>query len=138
MAELKHLNPAFLPAVPGFSWIVDDGETVHIAGQLAISSELTLAEEAFEAQCRLSFQNLKRCLEEVGCTERDLVEMTCYFVPDPANPTYESFQADVQTMMTVQNEVIPQAAPAGMIGRIAGLFFEAQRFEVSATARRTR
>ncbi|OBJ67839.1 RidA family protein [Mycobacterium sp. 1274756.6] len=135
MTTLKFHNPDFLYDLPGFAWAVDDGTTVRISGQFATGSEMVLLKESFEDQCRLAFENLKRCLEEVGCTDQDLIHLVIYFVTDPDDSSAEAFNQDLATMISVKLEVLPQATPAAELIPVPRLILDKQRFEVSAVAR---
>ncbi|MGV0791201.1 Rid family hydrolase [Mycolicibacterium sp. XJ1819] len=137
MSSLKFYNPEFLYELPGFAWIVDDGFTVRISGQYATGKEMKLLKESFEDQVRLSFENLKRCLDVAGCTERDLAHVVLYIVADPGDEGQEAFNRDVETVIRVKLEVLPEATPAAELIPLPRLILENQRFEVSAVARRS-
>jgi enamine deaminase RidA (YjgF/YER057c/UK114 family) len=102
----------------GFSqaWKVDGAKTViFISGQASISADGQVMHEGdFKAQVRLTFENLKRVLEEAGATLEDVVKLGVYFVGIEHLPEYGAVQAEffkgkmpAQTALGVASLALP-------------------------------
>ena len=82
----------------GFSqaWKVDEGKSViFVSGQASISAEgVVMHAEDFEAQVRLTFENLKTVLEQAGASLDDVVKLGAYFVDIGKLPEYGAVQAE--------------------------------------------
>jgi len=82
----------------GFSqaWKVDEGKSViFVSGQASISAEGTVMHQGdFKAQVRLTFENLKKVLEQAGASLKDVVKLGAYFVDIGRLPDYGAVQAE--------------------------------------------
>ena len=101
---------------------------------MVISSELSTSLLRHNVARRLKTSNAS--LEVVGCTERALVQMVCYVVPESTDPSQQALDRDIETLMRVKLEVLPDAVPAGAFIFVPRLFMESVRIEVVAIARR--
>ena len=102
----------------GFSqaWKVDEAKSViFVSGQASISAEGTVMHEGdFQAQVRLTFENLRTVLEESGASLDDVVKLGAYFVDIRKLPDYGAVQAEffkgnvpAQTAVEVSSLALP-------------------------------
>jgi enamine deaminase RidA (YjgF/YER057c/UK114 family) len=88
---------------PGMSAAVRFGDTVAVAGQVAVDETGTLVGEGdCEAQARQVFRNIERILAGVGATLADVVQATGYLADPADGPNY----------LAVRQEVFPVDPPA--------------------------
>ena len=77
----QHLNPAGMHTPTGYSHVVKAGDTIYIAGQVAVAPDGSIVgEDNPAAQAEQIFQNLQNALGSVGATLRDVVKTTTYIV----------------------------------------------------------
>lgn len=61
-----------------YSPVVQSGELVVTAGQVAHDSDGNLIEGAIEAQTRRALENVRTCLEAAGCGLADVVKVSAF------------------------------------------------------------
>ncbi len=78
--ERKVINPENVHVpMASYSHGVKVGNMVFLAGQCAVDLEGNIiGKDNIEAQTRLSLDNLKHCLEDVGATLNDVVHLNIY------------------------------------------------------------
>lgn len=116
------LNPWTWQDMYGFSqgWRVDEASSVvFVSGQASISpdGEVLYADD-FEAQVRLTFENLQRVLERAGMALDNVVKLGAYFTDIKRLPVYGAVQAEFfKGKMPAQTavEVSALALPGMMI-----------------------
>ena len=112
------LNPWKWQDMYGFSqgWRVDEGQSViFVSGQASISSEGdVLYSDDFEAQVRLTFENLQKVLNEAGATLENVVKLGAFFTDIKRLPEYGAVQAGffkgqmpAQTAIEVSSLALP-------------------------------
>ncbi len=112
------LNPWKWQDMYGFSqgWRVDGGQTViFVSGQASISAEgVVLHADDFEAQVRLTFENLQTVLQEAGATLENVVKLGAFFTDIQRLPVYGAVQAEffsgpmpAQTAIEVSSLALP-------------------------------
>ena len=82
-AMIRHLNPDGLLANAAYTQVVaaTGGETVYIAGQVALDAEgNTVGKGDLAAQTQQVMENLRVALEAAGATFADVVKITTYVV----------------------------------------------------------
>jgi 2-iminobutanoate/2-iminopropanoate deaminase len=107
-------------AVPNapYSPVVVSGESVYTAGQIANDADGNLVPGGIREQTRQALQNVRTCLEAVGCSMEDVVKVNAYLVDlgDFAgyNEVYvEFFEAPYPARTSVQ-----AGLPAGVLVEI--------------------
>jgi 2-iminobutanoate/2-iminopropanoate deaminase len=107
-------------AVPNapYSPVVVSGESVYTAGQIANDADGNLVPGGIREQTRQALQNVRTCLEAVGCSMEDVVKVNAYLVDlgDFAgyNEVYvEFFEAPYPARASVQ-----AGLPAGVLVEI--------------------
>ena len=80
---------------PPYSPVVVSGDLVYTAGQVAFDPAGTLIEGGIVEQTRRTLENVRTCLEAVGCTMDDVLKVTAFLsdLGDFAgyNEVYEEF-----------------------------------------------
>lgn len=79
----ESVNPAEVwdPRSYGYSQVVkvtSPQTLIFVAGQAAVSNDMTLAAADIEGQTRSVFENIRLCLDAAGATLADIVTMTVY------------------------------------------------------------
>jgi enamine deaminase RidA (YjgF/YER057c/UK114 family) len=124
----QFLSPPTLPDPPGYSHVVSarPARVVWTSGQVAMNADGTPAPPGdWEAQTRLTFENVGRALEAAGAAWSDVVKLT-YFVVDVSA---------LQTIRSVRDEFVDAARPpASSLVQVAGLFRPDLLIEVEAVA----
>ena len=107
-------------AVPNapYSPVVVSGESVYTAGQIANDADGNLVPGGIREQTRQALQNVRTCLEAVGCSMEHVVKVNAYLVDlgDFAgyNEVYvEFFEAPYPARTSVQ-----AGLPAGVLVEI--------------------
>ena len=119
------INPKNVHWPFGYTHIAKVGDTVHISGQLPLDQEGKIVGEGDMAvQTDKTYENLKKCLESVGATMRDIV-MLRIFVTD-----LEEFQKTAE----VRTKYFGKYRPATTGLEISRLYFPEAMIEVEATA----
>ena len=119
------INPKNVHWPFGFTHIAKVGDTVHISGQLALDQEGKIVGEGdMTVQTEKAYENLKKCLESVGATMRDIVFLRI-FVTD-----LEAFQKTAE----VRKKYFGKYRPATTGLEISRLYFPEALIEVEATA----
>lgn len=72
------VNPPALARASGFSHAVVAGDTVHLAGQTAMTADGAIVPGGIVAQFRQAFGNLLVALQAAGGGPEDLVSVTIY------------------------------------------------------------
>jgi enamine deaminase RidA (YjgF/YER057c/UK114 family) len=128
MAVLKHVAaPAGVAPGRGYSHVVTGrGQLVVISGQVAQdeNGELVGPGDA-AAQARQVFENLRRCLAEVGATFNDVVKFGFYLLD----------VADLSAIREARDAVIDTSRPpASTLVQVSSLFAPGYLVEVEAWA----
>jgi enamine deaminase RidA (YjgF/YER057c/UK114 family) len=126
--DATFLSPGTLPEPAGYSHAVSarPARVVWISGQVAMNADGTAAPPGdWEAQARLSFENVGRALEAADAGWSDVVKLT-FFVVDVSA---------LATIRAVRDEfVITEKPPASSLVQVAGLFRPDLLIEVEAVA----
>jgi 2-iminobutanoate/2-iminopropanoate deaminase len=106
---------------PPYSPVVVSGESVYTAGQIANDAGGNLVPGGIREQTRQALQNVRTCLEAVGCSMDDVVKVNAYLVDlgDFAgyNEVYvEFFEAPYPARTSVQ-----AGLPAGVLVEIEAI-----------------
>ena len=122
------INPWKWQDLFGFSqaWKVDGAETtIFVSGQSSISADgAVLHGGDFEAQARLTFENMKTVLQASGATLKDIVKLTV-FVTD---------MSMLETYGAVQAEFFPGEKPAQTLVQVSGLALPEMMIEIEGVA----
>ena len=122
------INPWKWQDLFGFSqaWKVDGAETtIFVSGQSSISADgAVLHGGDFEAQARLTFENMKTVLQASGATLKDIVKLTV-FVTD---------MSMLETYGAVQTEFFPGEKPAQTLVQVSGLALPEMMIEIEGVA----
>lgn len=79
MAKKQVLNPPTLSKPTGYSHIARKGNTVYIAGQVAVNAQGQLVGPGnISVQVEQVFSNIKAALEAVGGTMDDILKITMF------------------------------------------------------------
>jgi enamine deaminase RidA (YjgF/YER057c/UK114 family) len=121
------VNPPELHSAPGFSHVAtaDGTRVVHLAGQLGLNADFSLAANDLYGQTVKAMQNVEVALRAAGAGWDDVVRRTIYTV----DPT--AYEAITQAI----DEVTGGAAhPAQTIVGITGLAVPGCLIEIECTA----
>jgi enamine deaminase RidA (YjgF/YER057c/UK114 family) len=127
MEHRRLVNPPDLHPAPGFSHvtIADGTRVVHLAGQLGLNQDFSLAAEDLHGQTVAAMRNVKVALDAVGATWTDIVRRTIYTL----HPT------EYETITAAIDEVTGGAAhPAQTIVGVTGLAVPGCLIEIECTA----
>jgi enamine deaminase RidA (YjgF/YER057c/UK114 family) len=132
MPKPRFLNPATIAPPPGNSYthVVETtgpGRTIHIAGQLGLRPDGSLAGGAgdFRAQAEQAFENLRATLEAVGAGFEDVVKANNFLVDIKHLPV----------LREVRNAYFNMAAPpASTTIAVSALAREGALFEIDVVA----
>lgn len=119
-------SPGHLPAPMGYSHVVSipAGRLVWTSGQVGIAPDGRVA-EGWEAQTRLTFENLGRALAAAGAGWQDVVKLT-FFV---------AATDELETVRQIRDEFIDQATPpTSSLVQVASLVRPELLIEVEAVA----
>jgi enamine deaminase RidA (YjgF/YER057c/UK114 family) len=119
-------SPADLPAPLGYSQVVSipAGRLVWTAGQVGIAANGQVA-HGWEAQTRLTFENVGRALAAGGARWQDVVKLTFFVVATD----------ELATVRRVRDEFVDQASPpTSSLVQVAALFRPELLVEVEAVA----
>lgn len=119
------INPKNVHWPFGFSHIVKVGDTVYISGQLPQDQDGNIVGKGdMVVQTEKTYENLKKCLESVGATMRDIVMLRVFVT------NLEAFQETGE----VRKKYFGKYRPATTGLQISGLYFPDAMIEVEATA----
>ncbi|MBW2000595.1 MAG: RidA family protein [Deltaproteobacteria bacterium] len=119
------INPKNVHWPLGYSHIIKLGDIVHVSGQLPLDQEGNIVGKGDMAiQTEKTYENLKKCLESVGATMRDIV-MLRIFVTD-----LEEFDKT----RDIRKKYFGKYRPATTGLQISRLYFPDAMIEVEAMA----
>ncbi len=119
------INPKNVHWPFGFSHIVKLGDTVYISGQLPQDQDGNIVGKGdMVVQTEKTYENLKKCLESVGATMRDIVMLRVFVT------NLDEFQKTGE----VRKKYFGKYRPATTGLQISGLYFPEAMIEVEATA----
>jgi enamine deaminase RidA (YjgF/YER057c/UK114 family) len=127
--SLNFLNPSTMPALPGYSQVVEarGGRTIYIAGQVALDAQGALvgANDA-GAQAAQALENIRLALQAVGAGFEHVVKLT-HYVTDMATalPAY-------RTVRQTSVRLVPP--PASTFVEVRRLFRDEFLIEIDAVA----
>jgi enamine deaminase RidA (YjgF/YER057c/UK114 family) len=119
-------SPDDLPRPAGYSHVVTipSGRLVWTSGQVGLTADGSVP-EGWEAQTRLTFENLGRALAAAGAGWHDVVKLTFFVVATD----------ELATVRAVRDEFVNTAAPpTSSLVQVAGLFRPDVLVEVEAVA----
>ena len=109
----------------GYSHVARVGNTLYIAGQVALDTDNRLVGEGdVEAQVRQAYANLRAILEELGGSLDSIVKCT----------TYLSSREHLDAFRKVRNEVLGEPFPPNTLLFISGLADPRYMVEIEAVA----
>ena len=77
----RHLNPSTMNTPTGYSHVVKAGDTIYIAGQVAVALDGSMVgKDDPAAQSEQIYKNIQNALASVGASLQDLVKTTTYVV----------------------------------------------------------
>ena len=129
MTSIEFATPNTLPAPAGYSHVVSlpaAGRLVWTAGQVPIAADGTVAPAGdWEAQTRLTFQNLGHALTAGGAGWADVVKLTFFVVA----------VSELPAIRAVRDEFVDaQRPPTSSLVQVAGLILPELLLEVEAVA----
>ena len=129
MTSIEFATPTTLPAPAGYSHVVSlpaAGRLVWTAGQVPIAADGTAAPAGdWEAQTRLTFENLGHALAAGGARWADVVKLTI-FVTD---------LSALAAIRAVRDEFVDaQRPPTSSLVQVAGLILPELLLEIEAVA----
>jgi enamine deaminase RidA (YjgF/YER057c/UK114 family) len=129
VTSIEFASPNTLSAPAGYSHVVSlpaAGRIVWTAGQVPIAADGTVAPAGdWEAQTRLTFENLGHALAAGGARWVDVVKLTFYVVD----------LAGLPTIRAVRDEFVDvERPPTSSLVQVAGLILPELLLEVEAVA----
>jgi enamine deaminase RidA (YjgF/YER057c/UK114 family) len=129
MTSIEFASPSTLSTPAGYSHVVSlpaSGRLVWTSGQVPIAADGTMAPAGdWEAQARLTFQNVGRALAAGGATWGDVVKLTIFVVD----------LAGLPTIRTVRDEFVDvEHPPTSSLVQVAALLHPDVLIEVEAVA----
>ena len=113
----------------GYSHVAKAGNTVYIAGQIALDGEGKLVGKGdIEAQTHQAYANLQAILEELGGSLDDIVKMT----------TYLTDRSQLAAFRRVRNRFFREPFPPNTLLFVSGLAHPNYLVEIEAIAVLTR
>ena len=107
-----YVNPDTMARPRGYSHVVKVGDTVYVAGQIALAPDGSLVGKAdAEAQVRQVWRNIDLALRAVGGTLADIVKTT----------TYVTDIAHAPAVRKVRDETFTANPPTSTLLVVAGL-----------------
>jgi enamine deaminase RidA (YjgF/YER057c/UK114 family) len=119
-------SPGDLPEPMGYSHVVSipAGRLVWTSGQVGIAADGHVA-DGWEAQTRLTFENLGRALAAAGAGWQDVVKLTYFVVATD----------ELATVRRIRDEFVDRARPpTSSLVQVAALFRPELLVEVEAVA----
>ena len=109
----------------GYSHVAKAGDTVYIAGQIALDADGNLVGKGdAEAQTHQAYANLQAILEELGGSLEDIVKLT----------TYLTDRSHLETFRRVRNRFFEDPFPPNTLLFISGLAQPDYLVEIEAVA----
>ena len=109
----------------GYSHVAKAGNTVYIAGQIALDGEGNLVGKGdIEAQTHQAYANLQAILEELGGSLDDIVKMT----------TYLTDRSQLAAFRRVRNRFFREPFPPNTLLFVSGLAHPDYLVEIEAIA----
>ena len=121
------INPKSVHATSGvgYSHVAKAGNTLYIAGQIALDPEGHLVgKDDIEAQTHQVYRNLQAILEELGGSLNNIVKLT----------TYLTDRSQLDTFRSVRNLYFSDPFPPNTLLFIKGLAHEDYLIEIEAIA----
>ena len=109
----------------GYSHVAKAGDTVYIAGQIALDADGNLVgRDDVEAQTHQAYANLQAILEELGAHLTDIVKMT----------TYLTDRNQLDAFRRVRNRFFSEPFPPNTLLFVSGLAHPDYLVEIEAIA----
>ena len=129
MTPIEFATPPTLPAAAGYSHVASlpaASRLVWTAGQIPVAADGTPAPAGdWEAQSRLTFENVGHALAAGGATWADVVKLTIFVVD----------MAGLPTIRVVRDEFVDvERPPTSSLVQVAGLVLPDLLLEVEAVA----
>lgn len=130
MNERRYINPKGVAPPPGnFSWVVQTGNTLYLAGQVGIDiNGKTVDPKDAGAQVKQALYNIDATLREFGGTLDNIVRTTTYVV---GKENLDSARAGRKAIV---DEGLMTNRPANTLLVIAGLADDDWLVEIETTA----
>jgi 2-iminobutanoate/2-iminopropanoate deaminase len=116
MPQQEHLNPEIMSQPRGYTQVVKAGNTVYIAGQVAVAPDgSTVGKGDPQTQVRQVLRNLEAAVKSTGGTLQNIVKTTTYItnieyaavVREVRNEVYRSLKPPTSTLLVVSQLVSP-------------------------------
>lgn len=123
--EIIHPSSVHSTAGVGYSHVARAGDTVYIAGQIALDPSGNLVGKGdIEAQTHQVYANLQAILEELGGSLEDIVKLT----------TYLTDRGHLDAFRRVRNRFFTDAFPPNTLLFVSGLAHPDYLVEIEAVA----
>ena len=123
--EIVHPTSVHSTAGVGYSHVAKAGDTVFIAGQIALDPNGSLVGKGdIEAQTHQVYANLQAILEELGGSLDDIVKLT----------TYLTDRSHLDAFRRVRNRFFTDAFPPNTLLFVSGLAHPDYLVEIEAVA----
>ncbi len=123
--EIIHPASVHSTAGVGYSHVAKAGDTVYIAGQIALDADGALVGKGdIEAQTQQVYANLQAILEELGGSLDDIVKLT----------TYMTDRSHLDAFRNVRNRFFGDAFPPNTLLFVSGLAHPDYLVEIEAVA----
>ena len=123
--EIIHPVSVHSTAGVGYSHVAKAGDTVYIAGQIALDADGALVGRGdIEAQTQQVYANLQAILEELGGSLDDIVKLT----------TYMTDRSHLDAFRNVRNRFFSDAFPPNTLLFVSGLAQPDYLVEIEAVA----
>ena len=123
--EIIHPASVHSTAGVGYSHVAKAGDTVFIAGQIALDPDGNLVGKGdVEAQTQQVYANLQAILEELGGSLEDIVKLT----------TYLTDRSHLDAFRRVRNRFFTDAFPPNTLLFVSGLAHPDYLVEIEAVA----
>ena len=123
--EIVHPTSVHSTAGVGYSHVAKAGDTVFIAGQIALDPNGSLVGKGdIEAQTHQVYVNLQAILEELGGSLEDIVKLT----------TYLTDRSQLDAFRRVRNRFFTDAFPPNTLLFVSGLAHPDYLVEIEAVA----
>ncbi|ATL69755.1 RidA family protein [Nocardia terpenica] len=106
---VERINPPTLAKPSGFAHATRHRDTIHLAGQTALTKEGTIVEGGIVPQFRQALANLLTALEAAGGHPENLLSVTIYLLDIP------DYQSHGNEIRTIWSELVGKDYPA-MVG----------------------
>jgi len=125
MAAFRRLNPETVHAPAGYTHVIEAGNTIYLAGQVARDPKGNIVGIGDpEKQTEQIFENMKACLASVGATLDDVVKVTIFV-------TNYGFK---EAVLKVRDRYLQGRLPASTFVVCASLALPEYLVEIEATA----